>query len=66
MLLLLFFNFRMILPSMCLKHIIAHETYYYYLALPLKPAPTRFTKQHGTSTTQKFEGRFVFLLYQLK
>jgi hypothetical protein len=25
---------------MCLNCIIAHETYHYYLALPLKPAPT--------------------------
>ena len=25
------------LPTMCLDRIIAHKTYYFYLALPLKP-----------------------------
>ena len=54
------------LLSMHLNHIIAHETYHYHLALPLKPAPTCFTKQRGTSKTQEFECRFVFLLYQLQ
>ena len=42
-------------PSMCLDHIIAHETYHFYLALPLKPTSTCFTKQCGTSRTQEFE-----------
>ena len=45
---------------MCLDHIIAHEAYYFYLALPLKPAPTCFTKQHGTSEL-KNSGACFFL-----
>jgi hypothetical protein len=45
---------------MCLNHIVAHETYHYYLYLPLKLAPTCFTKQCGTSKTQEFECRFCF------
>ena len=43
------------LPFMCLDHIIGHETCYFFFALPLKRAPTCFTKQHGTSRTQGFE-----------
>ena len=52
---------------MCLDHIIVHETlYYFYLALPLKPAPTCFTKQRGTLRTQELKCIFVFLVYLLK
>ena len=40
------------LPSMCLDHIIAHETYHLCLALPLNSAPKCFIKQRGTSRTQ--------------
>jgi hypothetical protein len=40
---------------MCLDHIIAHETYHFFHALPLKLAPTCFIKQCGTSGTQEFE-----------
>jgi hypothetical protein len=43
------------MPSMCHDHIIAHKTYHIYLALPLKPAPTCFTKERGTSRTREFE-----------
>jgi hypothetical protein len=51
------------LPTMCLDHIIAHETYHFFHALPLKLAPTCFIKQCGTSRTQEFECRSVFLVY---
>ena len=40
---------------MCLDHIMTHETYHFFHALPLKLAPTCFTKQCGTSRTQEFE-----------
>ena len=50
---------------MCLDHIITHETYHLNLALPLKPAPTCFIKQRGTSSTQEFEYKYVFFVYQL-
>ena len=42
-------------PSMCLHHIIAHETYHFFHTLPLKLAPTCFIKQCGTFRTQEFE-----------
>jgi hypothetical protein len=42
-------------PSMCLDNIIAHETYLSFTPLPLKHAPTCFTKRCGTSRTQDFE-----------
>ena len=51
---------------MCLDHIIACKIYNFFLALPLKLAPTCFIKQCGTSRTQEFEPIFVFLVYQLK
>jgi hypothetical protein len=51
---------------MCLDHIIARETYHFFHVLPLKLAPTCFIKQCGTSGTQEFECKFVFLVYQLK
>jgi hypothetical protein len=58
-----FSNILIYLLSMCLNHIIAHETYHYYLALPVKLAPTCFPKQHGTSKkTQEFDCRFLFFV----
>ena len=54
------------LSTRCLHHIIAHETYHFYLALSLKLASTCFTKQCQTFETQEFECMFVFLVYQLK
>ena len=51
---------------MCLNHIKDHETYHYYLDLPLKLAPMCFTKQRGTSKTQEFECIFLVLFYQLQ
>ena len=51
---------------MCLNRVIDHETHYYYLDLPLKLAPTCFTKQRGTSKSQEFECRFFFWFYQLQ
>ena len=54
------------LPTMCLDHIIAHKTYYFYLALPLKPAPTCFIKQFVTFRAQEFKCNFFVLVYQLK
>ena len=52
-------------PSMCLDHIIAHDAYLSFHTLPFKLAPTCSIKQCGTSRTQEFECRFVFLVYQL-
>ena len=51
--------------SMCLDHIITHKTYHFFHTLPLKLAPTCFIKQCGTSRTQEFERRFVFLVYHM-
>ena len=48
---------------MCLDYIIAHETCYFYLALPLKLAC--FTKQHGTFGTQEFKCIFVCIFFGL-
>jgi hypothetical protein len=45
---------------MCLNLIIAHETYHYYLDLPLKLAPTCFTKQRGTSKLNNLNADFCF------
>ena len=42
-------------PSICLDHIIAHDTYHFFHGLPLKLAPTCFIKQCGTSRTQELE-----------
>src|ERR1700736_3778185 len=61
-----FKNVLMNLPFMCLNYIIAHETYQLYLALPFKPAYMCFIKQRGTSRTQEFKCKFVFLVYQLQ
>jgi hypothetical protein len=57
-----FSKFLINLLSICLNHIIAHETYHYCLDLPLKLAPTCFTKQRGTSKTQEFECEYFFVL----
>ena len=43
------------LPSTCLDHIIAQQTYHFLHALSLKLGPTCFIKQCGTSRTQEFE-----------
>ena len=32
---------------MCLDHVIAHDTYHFFPALPLEPNPTCITKQCG-------------------
>ena len=47
-------------PSICLDHIIAHDTYCFFHALPFKLSPTCFIKQCGTSRTQEFECIFFF------
>ena len=59
-----FTHFLMNLLFMCLNHIIGHETWHYYLDLPLEP--TFFTKQFGRSKTREFKCRFLFLFYQLQ
>ena len=53
-------------PSTCLDHIIAHKTYHFFHALPLKLAPTCFINQCGISRTQEFGCIILFLVYQLK
>jgi hypothetical protein len=55
-----FSKFLINLLSICLNHIIAHETYHYCLGLPLKLAPTCFTKQRGTSKSQELSADFCF------
>ena len=51
------------LLSIRLNHIIAHETYHCCLDLPLKLAPTCFTKQRGTSKNSRIWVQiFVFVL----
>ena len=46
---------------MCLDHIIAHKEFQFYIALPLKLVPTCFTKQRGTSRTQRIQVHICFL-----
>ena len=65
------------MPSMCLNHIIAHDTCHFFHALPLKLAPTCFIKQCEISRTQevhicffglptKMFGIWGFLIYRWK
>ena len=57
-----FNHILMNLLSMCLNYIIAHETYHYYLDLPLKPTPMCFTKQRGTCKLKKLSANFCFFV----